>query len=120
MVIEYNQYSIINSTCSNSLRHGPTAGTCSLYGPTSPTMFISSTITFQILTLAFINQFEMLTTHLNKVFLLCNKIMYTCSVSVAQLIVTRDNLCRGRGSNIMCVNLTIRLLEQKRIKIMCT
>ena len=41
--------------------------------------------------------------------------------SVAQLVATRDNLCRGRGSNpvfptspyIMCVNLATRLLDQK-------
>jgi hypothetical protein len=44
-------------------------------------------------------------------------------VSVAQLVATRDNLCRGRGSNlgfptsphsIMCVNPATRLRDQKK------
>jgi len=43
-------------------------------------------------------------------------------VSVAQLVATRDNLYRGRGSNfgfptsphIMCVNLATRLLDPKK------
>jgi hypothetical protein len=46
------------------------------------------------------------------------------SVSVAQLVATRDNLCRGRGSNpgfppsphIMYVNLATRLLDPKKKK----
>jgi hypothetical protein len=47
-----------------------------------------------------------------------------CPVSVAQLVATRDNLCRGRGlnpgfptsSHIMCVNLATRLLDKKKGK----
>jgi len=44
-----------------------------------------------------------------------------CPVSVTQLISTRDNFCKGWGSNlgfptsphIMYVNLAIRLLDKK-------
>ena len=43
-------------------------------------------------------------------------------LSVAQLVATKDNMCRDRGSNpgfptsphIMCVNLTTRLLDKKK------
>ena len=44
-------------------------------------------------------------------------------VSVAPLVATRDNLCRGQGSNsgfptsphIMCMNLATRLHDKKKM-----
>ena len=49
-------------------------------------------------------------------------VIKTCLVSVAQLVATKENLCRGWSSNpkfftfphIMCVNLATRLLDKKK------
>ena len=51
------------------------------------------------------------------------KVVYMSPGSVAQLVATWDNLCRGQGSNsgfptsphIMCMNLATKLLEKKKI-----
>ena len=39
--------------------------------------------------------------------------MNHCLVSVAQLVATSDNLCRGRSSNPRFLNLTTKLLIKK-------